>query len=485
MSEKTITIFSPEATKTIKAPVGAVLADVLTENGYPVPAACGRRGTCGKCAVKLIDGEFLNAIPDSDGKILSCRAVVCTDATIEINFGIGSGLTKFDTESDTRTSVCGIAVDIGTTTVAAAFVDNDGTISTASRLNPQSAFGADVLSRISACSDGALGEMTKLIRGCVSELITELDPDKKANEMIVSGNTTMLHIFCSVSPEAMGAYPFEPIFTNAVFLNGSDLGFIVDKITVLPSASAFIGSDIISGIYALGLHKTDKRILLSDLGTNGELVLSDKGKLYCTSTAAGPALEGACIECGIGGVSGAIDSVFTEDDGIGYTTIGGASPIGICGAGLTDAVAVMLETNKLDRGGYLSSERVYITKNVYLSRNDIRHFQTAKSAVCSGIEALAQTADISLNDIDRICIAGGLGYHLNTQSAIATGLIPTMKKEKLQSVGNTSLKGATMCIGNPEAVTEMQKIAESCIVVDLGGNPDFSEKFLNNMYFPE
>lgn len=483
MSDKIITVFSPEGKRIIKAPVGTVLADVLAADGFNVPAACGRRGTCGKCAVKLIDGEFMNALPDKDGKILSCHAIICCDASIETDFTKGYGLTDFKIDKEFKTNSCGIAVDIGTTTVAASMIKKDGSIVSASCLNPQSVFGADVLSRISACSDGALNEMTEQIRNCISELIAELDCDSKAEEIIISGNTTMLHIFCGVSPVNMGVFPFTPEFTNTVTLSGKECGLNTEKVTVLPSASAFIGSDIISGIYALGLHNTNKRILLVDLGTNGEIVLSDRGKLYCTSTAAGPALEGACIECGTGGISGAINSVFVEDGDIGYTTIDGKPPIGICGAGLTDAVAVLLNEKFLDISGYLKKEKIFISRNVYISQADIRHFQTAKSAIVSGIETLTDSVGITTDMIDEMYIAGGLGYYINPENAVTSGLIPNVGKEKIKSVGNTSLKGALMYIGNHDTINEMQKISESCQIIDLGGNPDFSEKFMSNMFF--
>ncbi|MCQ2485484.1 MAG: ASKHA domain-containing protein [Clostridia bacterium] len=479
-----ITVFSPEGTKKIKAAVGEVLADNLSSNGFNVSADCGRQGVCGKCAVKLVDGEFLNVTPDENGMILSCRAIICADASIEVSFINGTGLTEFS-GVNFKKGVCGIAIDIGTTTVAAAMIQKDGSVTTASRLNSQSVFGADVLSRISACSDGKLNEMTKQIRSCITELISELDSDGNAEEIIISGNTTMLHIFCGISPVGMGAFPFIPEFTNAVYLSGKSCGLSAGKITVLPSASAFIGSDIISGVFALGLHKTDKKILFADLGTNGELVLSDRGKIYCTSTAAGPALEGACIECGTGGIEGAISSVFIEDGEIGYTTVGGKVPVGICGAGLTDLISVLLQEKKLDPSGHLDSDRIFVSRNVYVSQSDVRQFQTAKSAIISGIETLAEAVGISFDDIDELCLAGGLGYYINPESSITTGLIPTINREKIRAVGNTSLCGALMCIGNPEAIKEMQKIADSCRIVDLGGNADFGEKFINNMFFPE
>ncbi len=476
---KQIKVISPAGEKLIEAETGTLLADALCAGGFTVPAACGRRGTCGKCSVRLINGSFGNE-EAKNGMIRSCRAVICENAEIGVDFVSGGGLTDFSAEAKIKKDACGIAADIGTTTVAASLIKKDGTVVSRSRLNPQSAFGADVISRIEACGKGALGELTRLIRTCIAGLINELDPGKEAGELVVSGNATMLHLFCGVSPESMGVSPFTPQFTDALFLSGKELGLPIDKVTVLPSVSAFVGSDIVAGIYALGLHRAENRALLADLGTNGELVLSDRGRLFCTSTAAGPALEGACIECGAGGVPGAIDRVFSENGKLCFSTVGGAAPVGICGAGLTDAVALLLKENTLDESGYLENE-LRICENVYVSQQDIRQFQLAKSAVFSGIETLTEEVGIEAGQIDRLYIAGGLGYYINPESAFISGLLPRVADVK--PAGNTSLQGALMCMGCPEAVEEMRKISRSCTLVDLGGNPEFGNRFMNNMFF--
>ncbi len=481
MSDKKITVISPTGEITLDVPSGTLLADVLAENGFSVPAACGRLGVCGKCTVRLISGEFENEKPDSRGMIRSCRAAVCSDAVIGVDFGKYSETDDKLTSEKLNKSACGIAVDIGTTTVSAAFLKN-GSITCASALNPQSAYGADVISRIKACLDGKIDELSERIKECISKLIARLDANREAEELIISGNTVMLHIFCGISPESMGVSPFTPQFTDAVYIDGEKIGIPVKNITVLPSASAFIGSDTVAGIYALGIHKTDKRALLADLGTNGELVISDKGRLLCASTAAGPALEGACIECGAGGIDGAINKVYSENGKIKYTVIGNGIPTGICGAGLTDAVAVLLKEKLLDKSGFLGDD-FYISENVYLTQEDIRQFQLAKSAIYSGISVLAEAAQIETAGIDEFYIAGGLGSYLNPQSAAEAGIIPHTAAEKANAAGNTSLKGALMCIGSPEAVAEMTKISKSCKTIDLGGNPDFAARFTENLTF--
>lgn len=482
MSLKKITVIRSGEKISFEAEEGRLLSAALSENGFTVPAACGGRGTCGKCAVRLKSGCFGGELPDENGKLRSCRAVICSDAVIEAEFEKGNGLTEFFTDRSPEKGACGIAVDIGTTTVAAALLLPDGSLKTASRLNPQSVYGADVISRIDACSRGALDDLARLIRGCIGELMSELS-DAAVPELVITGNTTMLHLFCGVSPEKMGVSPFVPEFTDVLFFKGSDMGLNAEKITVLPSASAYIGSDIVAGIFALGLHKTDKNAFLADLGTNGELVFSKKGKLICASTAAGPALEGACIECGSGGIKGAINRVTGDENGVSYTTIGGGAPVGICGAGLTDALALMVRNGIIDETGWLEEGSFIIGDGIYISQNDIRQFQLAKSAIMSGIQILSKKAQVPLNETDVFYLAGGLGYYIQPESAVEAGLLPKLPTEKIIPAGNTGLCGAVLCIGNPAAVEKMREIASLCEVAELGGDPEFNTKFAENMFF--
>lgn len=479
MKQKVITVIGSE-NRIIKADQGTLLSEILSDNGIIVPAVCAGYGTCRKCSVKLISGGFSGEAPDSDGMIRSCKARVLTDSVIGIDFQSGNGLTESKINPDLKTGSAGIAVDIGTTTVAASFLSEDSSIKSVSALNPQASFGADVISRIDACSKGNLDKLTLLIRNCINNLISELTTEK-VKEIIISGNTVMLHIFCGISPVGMGAYPFTPEFIEPKHFNGEEFGFNADSIIVLPSASAFIGSDIIAGIYALKLHRTDKKILFTDLGTNGETVLSDRGNLLCTSTAAGPALEGAGIECGTGGISGAINKVSINSGKTEFATISGSLPVGICSAGLIDTIAELLKNGKLDKTGFLDGGIFRICRNIFISQQDIRQFQLAKSAIYSGVQMLCKSADISLNEFDAVYVAGGLGYYADTQNAVKSGLLP--ENSNIKAVGNSSLLGALMSIGNPEAVNEMNEIAKSCNIVSLAGTEEFSKLFAENMMF--
>ena len=482
MSEFVITVFNNGKRLNICAERGDLLIDLLTANGITVPASCGRRGTCSKCTVKLISGHFEGVTPDENCLIKSCKAVVCGNAQIHCNFESGNGLTE-NAFSAVNSTKSGAAIDIGNTTVAAAYLSKNGQIQYSSCLNPQSTYGADVISRIKACADGHLNEMTALIRNCIHNLLDELNCTENIATLAVSGNTTMLHLFCGISPESMGHSPFLPQFTDYKIINGTEYGFNVKNIIILPSVSAFIGADITAGAYSLNLAKEDENVLFADLGTNGEIVLSKHGELYCTSTAAGPALEGACIECGCGGINGAIDSVENVNGSIKYTTVGNAEPAGICGSGIVDTVTYLLENKLIDETGYFEDEKLTITDNIYFTQKDIRQFQLAKSAIYSGIETICEAAELKMSEIDRLYIAGGLGYYINPESAVNCGLLPGMDTNKIIPAGNTSLQGALNCLTSPEVLNEMQKLTEKFRLIDLGGNPKFNERFMENMYF--
>ena len=269
---------------------GTRLKDYLTENGIKISAPCGGRGVCKKCLVKVVSGGFVSAVngeelsPDENGNILACQAV-CTSGGAEITADeiSGDGLTCSGAayeEREDNGAAYGIALDIGTTTLASALVNLESgkVAATASCLNPQQSYGADVISRIEAAKNGKLSAMQSCLVKAVCGLIEKLVPnDCEIKALAAAGNTTMLHIFSGISPVSMGAYPFTPVFTDARILDGSELRLNVGKVTLLPSVSAFVGGDITAGMYVLKLGTSDVPTLLLDIGTNGEMVL-DTGK---------------------------------------------------------------------------------------------------------------------------------------------------------------------------------------------------------------
>ncbi len=516
---------------------GRRLSDWLKENGYGISADCGGRGTCGKCKVNVICGEFviyspvltggtLPYKPDGQGQILACRAVCpLGGAEISLPENEGSGLISHDprisADGGRSGSVRGFgaALDIGTTTLAASLVNRatGEVIDTYSCLNPQRSYGADVISRIMACRNGHLDELCRLIRLKTVEILNNFiscHPDMRPEILTVAGNTTMLHLFCGVSPDGIGVYPFTPAFTGQKNFTGDELCLPVRQVIVLPSAAAYIGSDITGGVLACGMLEIEGPSVLMDIGTNGEMVLSTGrargARLIAASTAAGPALEGANISCGVGGIPGAVSHVSATETGfprMTYRTIGNKAPVGICGCGLIDLVSALLDRGVIDETGYMEdggfplcctpeaaarhiSEdgREFLpsgTVPVVLTQKDVREFQLAKSALYAGFISLLNHAGLSVGDLERIYIAGGLGYYMSVKGAVRTGILPPVDPEKISIAGNTSLAGAEAVLTDPGVADRISDIAMKCEVLDLNTLTMFSELFMQNMMFPE
>ena len=359
-------------------------------------------------------------------------------------------------------------------------------------LNPQRVCGADVISRIAACGEGQLSLQRDLIRTAARQLAEQLLPAAKGQSigpMTVCGNTTMIHIFCGVDPSPIGVAPYTPVFTEMKEYPGAELGLPVETVFVLPSAAGYIGSDVVCGIHSLGDAPGVR--LLADLGTNGELALIMEDRIICASTAAGPALEGANIECGTGGIPGAICAV---SDTLDFETVSGQPATGICGSGLTDLIAVLLRKGVIDETGALDEEcggdleariddqRFYLQEDIWLSQKDIRQFQLAKAAINAGIETLCESAGLHCGDVDRLYVAGGLGYYLAEKSMLETGIIPGPFSGKLDTPGNTVLAGAVRCLLEQERA-RVCTIASSIEVCELTGRSDFSDRFIDAMCF--
>ena len=347
-------------------------------------------------------------------------------------------------------------------------------------------FGADVISRIMSAEAGNAQLLAEAVRGQIAETASRFLREfsiPALKKVTVCGNTTMLHLFCGEDVSGIGRYPFTPAFLEEREYRGEALGIPADLIILLPSISSYVGADITAGILAADLPSSELPALLADLGTNGEMALVSGGEILCTSTAAGPALEGACIECGVGGVKGAVNRVLCAGGKLSYSTIGNAPPVGLCGCGLVDFVACLLERGDLDETGYLEEEKISLTPEVWLSQADIRQYQLAKSAVCAGMRALICKAGLREEDVSRLLIAGGLGYYIDAESAARTGLIPSGLKTRTEAVGNGSLYGAYLVLTDDKCRAEAREIAARCETVDLSSDAVFNDEFIQGMMF--
>ena len=467
------------------------ILDLLRKKNIETDACCGGNGSCGKCRVKVLDGSFTDAAgrplePDANSEIRACRAYAVGKFTVEVK----AAESFSETPSFAAPHDFDLALDVGTTTLCFAFTDNNGQVlRELSVLNPQRIYGADVISRISAGP-----EAHKKMRELLFDIIIKVIGDSRVNRLYVTGNTAMLHIFAGVSPESLGIYPFRPVFTGMPEASGREFGLPCEKILLLPSASAYIGADIVGGIYETGLSNYNGSALLADLGTNGELILASGGRLYGTSAAAGPALEGGEISCGTGGIPGAVCGF---ENG-GYRTIDNAAPIGICGSGLIDIMAQLITTGAVDGSGFMEDSfelrgihrdntgkaLSLASTGLFLSPGDIRAFQLAKGAISAAIECLIDDGRLSQNSLDCFFIAGGLGRFINHGNAFRTGLFPQALREvRCTAVGNTALASAVSALRDPSVIASLEEISRSIINIELNSLPSFSDRFISNLGF--
>jgi len=488
-----IKIITTDNIRIIESDTSHSLIDILKENGYLIYAPCGGKGTCGKCRVK-IKGE---------GEIISCKYY--PDKNIEVilpredEANILVHQTKYlddfpfaiNKSGYLSSGPFGIAIDIGTTTVVLYFLNLlTGQIEAiSSLLNPQKTFGADVITRISYCQehDNGLSELQKSIVDAINdELDTFRIKSKLISEnyekIIVVGNTTMLHIILGVDPLSIALAPFKPVFTEKQIKKGHLTGLNINanaEVITLPCISAFVGADILAGLAVLkGIHKN---YLFLDIGTNGEIALINGRRILTCSTAAGPAFEGSNISCGMGAVFGAISGFSTPQQ---YYVIGNSTPLGICGSGIVDIVAYLLEYDKIDETGFLKETFVINSeKKIQIIQQDIREIQLAKSAIYSGIKILMNMAEMSFHDIDGLYLAGGFGNYINIKSAIQIGLLPYELRDKIYPVGNSAGIGALQYLNSDNFEKKIDIILKNTQYIELSNVDEFTLEFALNMNF--
>jgi uncharacterized 2Fe-2S/4Fe-4S cluster protein (DUF4445 family) len=416
-------------------------------------------------------------------------------------------------------SFYGAAFDIGTTTVAAYLYDlSTGRQAAAgSMLNPQRRHGADVISRINyAVESKEKGiEMQSLITACINELMERLAIEAGIStsaiySAVFAGNTTMQHFLLGLDTAGIAVSPFIPVTTALTYFSPAELGLNMNKYgigAVYPGVSAYVGGDTVAAILSSGMYEKDEFSLLVDIGTNGEIVLGGAKWLLACSTAAGPAFEGANIRNGLGSVAGAIDSV-GPGPGFEFTTIGNAKPVGICGSGIIDVTARLLDTGVVDETGRMAGEneagqfghdigkRLFMTDGerafllaagkdspIAVTQGDIREIQNAKAAIAAGIETLVKEAGIALGDIKKVYLAGGFGSNIKIDSAARIGLLPHTLKDRVEAIGNASGAGASEGLLSRDMLMLAQSIAQSVKYVELSASAFFTEKYVNNMLF--
>lgn len=430
---------------------GSRLQTVLAPYGVEFP--CGGAGDCGGCRVRVLSGR------ESRWES-ACRLRADAPMTLEVDQWTAPVLTDDSPVDAGRRDGIGVAVDLGTTTLAAQSVSlqTGRVLAVRTGLNPQVAFGADVMSRIQRALDG--NHLTRCIRDGLASLLDGVDGDA-----VVVGNTAMHHLFCGLDIAPLAGVPFRSRSLGA---------HTVGRYTFLRCIGGFVGSDILSGIVATGMHRSAELAALIDLGTNGEIVVGNRDRLVCASTAAGPAFEAGQIRQGMRAATGAIAHVSRLFE---CTVIGGGAPRGICGSGLVDAIAASLDAGLIAPSGRLVNGVIELAGGVAIAQGDIRQLQLAKGAIAAGLRLLLRQIGASERDLQTIHLAGAFGNYVDVRSAIRIGLLPDVP---VHPAGNTALRGARMLLVNPALADDI-----SPEHVELAADPVFQDEFASALAFPE
>ena len=629
-----ITLRQADLERAVQAADSQSVLELIRREGLLINAPCGGAGACGKCLVRVVEGEadpvhpiesrLVSQVRLADGMRLACLLVPRNGMTVELPVWSEAGRAKAaplttelehdphfirrqltlprPTLDDQRADLqrilseagctrhrlpidllrslsallrendwgvtvtvdeedksllwvepqtpqrpmLGIAVDIGTTTVACYLIDLDTahTIDVYSEINRQVRFGGDVVSRISRCANDGVSALRDTIVEQInrmSHVVTHrngLQP-QDVRHIVVAANTTMQHLFLGLDPTAIGVSPFIPAAACTLDYNGSGLALAAHPsghVITLPCISGYVGSDIVAAILASGMDLRPEVALLIDIGTNGEIVLGNADWLRACSTAAGPAFEGAQIRCGTGGVDGAVNTFVANVDGAGresdrrsaaelrgvshdatapfsYTTINDAPAVGICGAGIVDIVAALLDAGVIDDTGRLLGAAdlpdtvpepvrarccivdgapafVVVPESetaggeaLVLTEKDVREIQLAKAAIAAGIATLLEDAAIAAEDVGRVYLAGGFGSFLNRESAIRIGLLPPGTAERVEVLGNAAGIGAVMALASRSVFARCDAVAAGVRYIELSSTAAFQDHYIENMTF--
>lgn len=507
-----IVVHDQSGSREFAVSAGDSVLDALRDNGISITATCGGNGTCRKCRVLVHDGSGVSYR-------LACKTPVSDgmEVTVDGNYGMMVALVGMQSKwgSDGDGWGYGFAIDVGTTTVVCRLYDLESgrLMGTLGQTNPQIVFGSDVISRITACKEGHLRDMSKLLGDLLvdmaSELVQKAGIDfSQVSYTVLAGNTVMEHIAAEFDPTSIGAAPFKPytLFGMELDYLAFERGSIAAGTTYFaPCISGYVGGDITCDLLAIDILHADSPTLLVDLGTNGEIALGDASGVLTCATAAGPVFEGGNIKYGMPAYPGAISKVTFANGKFGYSVIAGADPVGICGTGLIDCVALALVHGIVDATGrildddevdaacshgmerYLCDQDgkrcIKLTDTVFVTQEDIRNLQLAKAAIMAGVRTLLKHKGLELSDIRDFVIAGGFGQFLDLGPAAHVGLIPRELVYCARSVGNIAIEGASALLLSDEANDEIDSIVDACEYIELSTSKEFNELYIGSMTF--
>lgn len=513
--------FEPSG-RSVRVAVGTTLLDAARMAGEPIDASCDGNGLCGECRVRATgplsavtrdEHDLVGRTNAEQGTRLACRVRGLGDVVVWHEAPGETMRVEYEASAadDWRVSAAavrdgeplGAAVDLGTTTVALTIVDlaTGVEVARAGALNVQSAFGADVMSRVARAMSGGADELRAAIVGQVEQLLQQALARASAaahrlEDIVIVGNTAMLGLFLGRDLSPLAEAPYEGAPVAAGEWTAAELGmtaFANARVRALPGVSAFVGADIVAGLLATGIADRPGPTLLVDVGTNGEIVLVTGDAILATSAAAGPALEGAALSAGMRAEDGAIERVTLAEGALTADVIGNGAPRGICGSGAIDLLRVLLDEGVIDATGAFAVDspsplaprmadqgvRAFmLDPHVWFTQLDVRQAQFAIAAVRTGIDTLLAEAGIAPADVAETVLAGGFGTRLDSESVIRVGLLPAPLAGDLTFAGNTALAGAKMALTAPGALDEASALAARIRTIDLAAQPDFQDRYL-------
>ena len=518
---------------------GATLQDHIHKLGIQISSACGGRGQCGKCVVRVDGGsESLSGktqaeqdLSLADEERLACQATVISNNQDIVLFVKAAGEYTVLTDSiEGRVPIdpfiyrkgdyvhlrngrevplgryegelLGLAVDVGTTTLVAQILDVESgeEVVTLACKNPQAAYGDDVISRIGYTDqhDDGLARLQSVVVEVLNSMLRDFEESRGAKlrdhiyETVVVGNPTMRNLFFGRSVHSLGTSPYEPEDTSPINQRAAELGLQINpeaNVYGVPLVAGQVGADCLGAILACDLHKGQEPSMMVDIGTNGEVAVGNEERIMAASNAAGGAFEGATVSCGIGAIQGAITNIWIEDGKARYDTIGDKPPVGICGSGLIDLLAEMLKQGIMGENGrlakpYRQANEFVVTQEGYklaISQKDINELRLAKAGSALNQQTLMRKYGVDLSGLERIYLAGGFGNYVNLDSATSIGVLPN-NKGKLATIGNGALTGARQILLSQERRADVERIAPRVQHVKLSEGEGFLERYVNELY---
>lgn len=529
------------------AGTGENLLELAQNADIAIDAPCSGNGTCGKCRVKIISGAVemeknphLDEADYADGWRLACQCSVCSDAVIWVPAAASafkSGIQTADLSSAEELaryeeaienifsegisrgcaqSGVGIAIDIGTTTVTAAMLELDtgAVLAKASLGNGQIRYGADVINRIIAQSrPGGIEKLQTAIRDeTIIPMVNTLIENSKRSDIsryVIAGNTTMEHLFLGVDAQSIRLEPYVPAFLEREGDTAASCGLPGNpdaEVIFAPNVGSYVGGDITAGVLDSLLWNNEEMSLFIDLGTNGEIVYGNSDYMLCCACSAGPAFEGGDISCGMRATGGAIDTFEIEDETFRphYSVIGNKKPLGLCGSGLISVISELFRTGAINAKGKFTGRGARIRydeddmgsycfayasesgtgREISINESDLDNFIRAKGAIFSAIRTMLNSLDMSVDFIDRIIIAGGIGSGIDIEKSISIGMLPKVETQKYSYIGNSSLTGACAMLLSDEAVQKVFDIARNMTYIELSTEPKYMDELVAACFLP-